>query len=441
MKIYFKTIGCRVNQIETQSIVEKFIESGYSMTKRIEDADVFFINTCTVTQHADRDVISFLRKVSQKRHEAKLLVTGCFSEIFPEKVLHVAPHAMIVKNSEKEKIPFITQPTRRVSDGFFPVKGFLDRTRAFVKIQEGCNLKCSFCIVPKARPKLESKPVSLVKKEILNLLDKGFKEIVLCGIRLGMYLCPETGKNLAKLMEELFLINHDFRIRFSSLEVMEISEELLYCLKHGADKFCKHFHLPLQSGSDKVLREMNRHYNTSYYLEKILLLRETFNNVGIFTDVIVGYPTETKEDFEKTLKFVQKCKFAGLHVFSYSPRPFTQAYSLKPLASEIVYQRSKALREIDKILRNSFADSMVGSIERTLVLENNNSATRTGNKIAFKIAPDEMSGAFRWWGNANVIGLSSNFQKIIIEGNHKTNEFLNVKITRVIEGICYGISV
>ncbi|MFH1620254.1 MAG: tRNA (N(6)-L-threonylcarbamoyladenosine(37)-C(2))-methylthiotransferase MtaB, partial [bacterium] len=399
MKIFLKTFGCRVNQVETQSLLEEFNSLGHAPATALKDADLCVLNTCTVTGRADSDAERFIRSMGRRNPGCRLVVTGCYAQRNREKILSFSPSAVIVSNPDKENLvmiiasefpeEFVSEPparqvvkspnglgvyperSRRTQspNRHFAVTGMKDRTRAFIKIQDGCDMGCSYCVVPLVRQVKKSKPLSAVIGEAGKLVEKGYREIVLCGIRLGIYLCPETGKDLAGLLKELVPLPGDFRIRFSSLEVMELTEELIGPAEKAGEKFCDYFHVPLQSGSDKVLREMGRPYNTSFYSRKVRLLRKNFPNLGLFCDVIAGYPTESDNDFKKTAEFIKKTGFSGLHIFSFSGRPGTKAGKLTPLPFSKVRERAEALRGLDEKLRQNFAKQLSGTIQRVLIEE------------------------------------------------------------------------
>ena len=410
MKVYFKTVGCRVNQVETQSLAEKFASLGYDPAAAPEDADIVVVNSCSVTEHADRDTLNFIKKVSAANPKARLVVTGCMATLEPKKILELAPGAAIFRNKDKENIPYALAGLPAKGD-FFSVGRSSGRTRAFIKVQDGCDLKCSYCLVPAARSEIKSKKSSAAVDEIKKLAEAGFKEMVLCGTRLGMYKCPETGCDLAGLMGELFRLPGDFRLRFSSLEPVEVSDELSSALKGGGDRFCDYFHLPLQAGSDAVLRAMGRTYDTAGYMKKLEILRKNFKEPGLFADVIAGFPTETEEEFSQTLAFVEECCFAGLHVFRFSRRPGTRAYALKPLHPEIVKERAARLRALDARLRDSYAASMCGRSLKVLVLKSKGSAA---------------------------LGLASNFLNVKLMGGFGPGSFVRTRITGCAGGVCSG---
>ncbi|MCX5786704.1 MAG: MiaB/RimO family radical SAM methylthiotransferase [Elusimicrobia bacterium] len=439
MKVYFKTIGCRVNQVETQSLLEKFAALGHSATSDLVSADLVLINSCSVTEYADRDAVKFLKKIAGSNPKARIAVTGCLATLDPKKILSIAPAALIFNNTDKEKIPFELCGAPFKPDAF-AVSRFEGRTRAFVKLQDGCNLVCSYCLVPKARSSISSKPALAAENEIKNLIMAGFKEIVLCGTRLGMYNCPETGLDLGGLMERLLALPGEFRLRFSSLEPMEISEGLMTILARGGKKFCPYFHLPLQSGSDKVLKEMRRPYDTASYLCKVGFIRAVFPCAGLYTDVITGYPSETLQDFDDTLAFIKRCEFSGLHIFSYSSRPGTAAASLKPLSPQIVKARSAALHELDAELRAVFAASMIGGELEVLILKNQADPALLAREAELNPPADIFhTGSFPQKGGASrSLGLADNFLNISVEGRLEPGGLYNVKITGAESGCCLG---
>jgi len=439
VKVYFKTIGCRVNQVETQSLLEKFAVFGHSATSDLILADLVLINSCTVTEFADRDAVKFLKKTAKVNPKARIVVTGCLATLDPQKILSLAPTALIFNNNDKEKIPFELCGAPFKPDAF-AVSRFEGRTRAFVKLQDGCNLVCSYCLVPHARSSMSSKPAAAAENEIKRLIASGFKEIVLCGTRLGMYKCPETGLELGGLMKRLLALEGRFRLRFSSLEPMEISEGLIEILSRGGKKFCQYFHLPLQSGSDKVLKEMRRPYDTAEYLRKIGFIRAAFPRAGLYTDVITGYPSETSKDFDDTREFIERCGFSGLHIFSYSSRPGTAAASLKPLSPQTVKARSTVLHELDAQLRAVFAVSMIGAELEMLILEKQaDSALLVQEEGASSAAEMLHTGSLPQKNTVGrALGLAENFLNISVECPLEPGGLHKVKITGAEKGYCFG---
>ncbi|OGR41658.1 MAG: hypothetical protein A2X35_12335 [Elusimicrobia bacterium GWA2_61_42] len=408
MKVYFKTVGCRVNQVETESLREKFAELGHSCAETPEEADLVVVNTCSVTAKADRDCVAFLKKTAAANPGAAIAVTGCLATLDPAKILAAAPGATLFANKEKESIPAVFCGTAASAD-FFSVTKSHGKARAFIKVQDGCNLKCAYCLVNLARSELKSKPLEAAVSEVKKLVEAGFAEIVLCGTRLGIYRCKETGANLAELMRRLFALDGNFRLRFSSVESEELTPELLKVLKAAGPRFCDYFHLPLQAGADPVLKAMGRLYTAAQYKAKVEELRSIFPGVGIYADIIAGYPAETAEDFSAALAFVKGCGLSGLHVFSFSARPGTAAAALIPLPPKTVSARSAALRALDGELRAAYAAAMLGRETVALVLKN-----KDGRALA----------------------LASNFVNLDLAGPLKTGGLLRCRVTAARAGAC-----
>jgi len=400
-KIFLKTFGCRVNQVESQSIREKFAALGVQFTDRCEEADICLLNTCTVTENADADAEKLIRQILTRAPKARLVLTGCYVSAQSEKIKTKFPAAEII---EKHKL---ASELFNDEEFFWTVKGHEGHSRAFVKIQDGCDSFCSYCIVPFARPVKSSKPLSAAVEEIKSILKNGFKEIVLTGINIGNYLCPETGAKLDQLLTEIFKIRGNFRVRLSSIELNTVTPELLSAAKAGGKKFCEHFHVPLQSGCDVILRDMNRHYSAQDYKNKVAEIRKYFPDAGIFADVIAGYPTEKIIHFEETYDLARDCRLAGLHVFSFSLRPGTKAAALEHMPAGVIKKRAEILRVLDKKLRENFASAQIGKTLNVL-------AEDGGECVA------------------------ANFARVKLNKILPPGTLAKVKITGAKDGICHG---
>ena len=406
MKVYIKTFGCRVNQVESEALLEEFLSRGHKIVTAPQYADICLINTCSVTHKADKDALKEANLIKRKNSKARLILTGCFARHGAKEILEKISQAEIV---QKENLP---QELFK-QDIDWTVKEHQGKTRAFVKIQDGCTNFCTYCIVPFTRPVKTSKPKEIVLREIKNLIASGYKEIVLTGINIGNYFCPETQTNLAGLVKEIFEINGDYRIRFSSIELPTVTDELLEVVSKAGNKFCNYLHLPLQSGSSKVLKEMHRHYTAEDFENRVAEIRKKIKNIFIYTDIIAGFPTESLEDFEISLAFVRKIGFAGLHVFSYSPRPMTAAAKLPQIDVQEIKRRADILREEDLILRRKAAESLIDTIQEILVED----LTKDGKYQA---------------------ATASNFQKVLVSKNTPKNSLIKVKIIKTQDVICFG---
>ena len=406
MKFFLKTFGCRVNQVESQAILEAFSSRGYEQAS-FEQADICLLNTCTVTHQADKDVEKLIRQILRRNPSARVVLTGCYAAAHTDHIKQTFPQAEIIGKYELGQKLFGTD------DLCWTVSGHEGHSRAFIKIQDGCDCFCSYCIVPFARSIKRSKPVADVLAEITALVQKGFGEIVLTGINIGNYLCPQSGKDLAALCREIAALGGHFRVRFSSIELQTVTAGVIEAMAQYPARFCNYLHLPLQSGCDEVLKAMNRHYDTAQYAAKVAVLRESVPGVSIFADVIAGFPTETEADFETTYRFIENQKLCGLHVFSYSPRPGTKAAALPQLPAEVIKARAEKLRALDQKLRADFAASLIGTLQEVFIEEHNAQGVR---------------------------GVTSNFQQVILENaSADLHGLVKVKITTSVEGAGKGI--
>ncbi|MBO4707702.1 MAG: tRNA (N(6)-L-threonylcarbamoyladenosine(37)-C(2))-methylthiotransferase MtaB [Elusimicrobiaceae bacterium] len=406
MKIYIKTFGCRVNQVESEALLEEFLRRGHQIINSPQYADICIINTCSVTRNADKDALKEANLIKRKNPNARLILTGCFARHGAKEILEKVKEAEIV---QKENLP--QNLFKQNID--WTVKEHHGKTRAFVKIQDGCTNFCTYCIVPFTRPIKTSKPKKIVLEEIKTLIANGYKEIVLTGINIGNYFCTETKTNLAGLVKEIFALDGSFRIRFSSIEIPTVTDELLEVISKAGNKFCNYLHLPLQSGSSKVLKEMHRHYTAEDFEKRVQEIRQKIKDIFIYTDIIAGFPTESLEDFENSIAFVSKIGFAGLHVFSYSPRPMTAAAKLPQLKPAEIKRRADILREEDLILRQKAAESLINTEQEILVEEKSKN-------------------------EKFLVATAANFQKALVPLSTPKNTLVKVKITKSQDSICYG---
>ena len=406
MKIYIKTFGCRVNQVESEALLEEFLRRGHQIVNTPQDADICLLNTCSVTRKADKDALKEANAVKRKNPKARLIFTGCFARHGAKEILEKVNQAEII---QKENLP--QNLFKQEID--WTVKEHHGKTRAFVKIQDGCTNFCTYCIVPFTRPLKTSKPKEIVLKEIKNLIAAGYKEIVLTGINIGNYFCAETKTNLAGLVKEIFALSGDFRVRFSSIELPTVTDELLEIISAEKHKFCNYLHLPLQSGSSKVLKEMHRHYTAEDFEKRVQKIRQKIKDIFIYTDIIAGFPMESLEDFKSSVAFVRKIGFAGLHVFSYSPRPMTAAAKLPQIDVKEIKRRADILREEDFLLRRNAAENLKNTTQEILVEE------------------FSKDGKYQ-------VATAANFQKVLVPLNVPKNILTKVKITRAHDGLCFG---
>lgn len=348
--VKFLTLGCKVNQYDTQVIREQFLNSGFQELDNHLPADIYVINTCTVTQKADADSFSLIRRAKRENPNAKIIVTGCLTELDEDKIKAIGDVALIFKNKDKKNIlnEFIRANSpfnswEFVSKGISYFKG---HTRAFLKIQDGCDNFCSYCKVALVRGSSKSKPLNDIIKEAEGLVKNGFKEIVLTGICLGSYgrdLEPKL--DLVSVIEALENIDGLFRIRLSSLEALDVSEALIHKVAESK-KLCRHLHIPLQSGDDEILKMMHRDYGSGDFLNLIQRIKDSIPEIAITTDVLIGFPGETEINFQNTLNLIKAIRPLKVHIFPYSPRIGTLAFNFKDKVSpQIINIRISQLKD------------------------------------------------------------------------------------------------
>ncbi len=373
MKVYFTTLGCKVNQYDTQTLKELFVREGFSLCEKGETPDVVIVNTCTVTAESDRKGRQTIGRFAKKYPGAVIGVTGCMPQACPEKGEKLEKAHVVVGCASNTKLPALikeylqnrkrivaVEPYQNVpvTDGLCS-ESFEGRTRAFVKIEDGCNRFCSYCLIPYARGRVRSKPLCELERELARLGENGYKEVVLAGINLTAY-SPEEGVDLSHAVALAQENPHISRIRLGSMEPDQFTPQLIQNLAKSS-KLCPQFHLSLQSGSDTVLARMNRHYNTAFYFDLITNLRKVFPGCAITTDVMCGFPEETDEEFEQTLAFMKKVGFAKVHAFAYSPREGTPAAAMKnQVPPAVKKQRMERLLQTAREGAAAFMDSLVG---------------------------------------------------------------------------------
>jgi len=366
------TLGCKVNQYETELVREAFLSSGFRDAAPGEPADICIVNTCTVTSEGDSKSRQAIRRLARDNPDAEVLVMGCYATRAPQELAALPSVAEVI--ADKRELPDILGRFG-VIDLPNGISRFGNRSRAYVKVQDGCILKCSYCIVPKVRPRLASRPIDDVVAEVRRLLDNGYREIVLTGVHLGHYGVDWNQQRpksewlrLSDVVKEIVRIEGDFRVRLSSLEATEVTDELVDVMADNGDRVCPHLHLCLQSGSDAVLRRMRRRWSVPSFMDRCRQLREALDQPAFTTDVIVGFPGETDEDFEKTCQVVREVGFSKIHVFPFSPRKGTPAAEMPNMVpKQTRSERSKRLSAIEEELRKGYFDALIGRNLRVLV--------------------------------------------------------------------------
>lgn len=426
MRVAFHTLGCKVNQYETEALREKFISKGYEPVDEKEIADIYIINTCTVTNLADRKSRQFIRKARKKNPNSIIAVTGCYAQVSPSEVKNIDGVDIIVGTDNKGSIVELVEKSLASGNQEINITQYENlnkyenlgvigtmesRCRAFVKIQEGCNRFCSYCIIPYARGKVRSRNQDEIIKEVKGLLKSGYKEIVLTGINTALY-GEETGElKIDCLIEEISKIDGDFRIRLSSLEPTVINKDYVKKLL-SKEKLCHHLHLSIQSGSDDVLGLMNRRYSREDFLEIVKVLQNFDLEYGITTDIIVGFPGETDEDFKDSINIIGEAGFSDVHVFKYSKRKNTKAAEMENQVPGVEKnRRSRILIEESKKIRKNFIDRNLGKIKRVLFERIEN----------FNIDEKEVQMS---------TGYTDNYIKVYVHNKRLENEFAQVKLVR-----------
>ena len=428
-KIAFYTLGCKVNQADTASMENLFLRAGHQIVSFDGDADVYIINTCVVTNTGQRKSRQTIHRAIRKNPNAVIVVTGCYPQTAAEEVKAIAGVDLIIGNQDRAQIVKMVEErlqhrqvdtcdavhklTASTEFEEMAAGDITDKTRAFLKIQEGCNQFCTYCIIPYARGPLRSRSLSGIRTETERLVSAGFKEIVLIGIHLGCYGKENPGgATLYDAVKTVLAVPGVQRVRLGSLESVEVEPRLLELMREDS-RFCRHLHLPLQSGCDKILQAMHRPYSTAKFKSLLADIRAAVPDIAVTTDVIVGFPGETEEDFAATCKFSESCGFSKMHIFPFSSRkifPFssrkgTPAEKFAGAVTEAVKKdRADALGKIDETMHRSFLQGMVGQTAEVLF--------------------EQPAGEY-------FEGLTGNYQRVFVksEGKNLGGEILPVKIT------------
>jgi threonylcarbamoyladenosine tRNA methylthiotransferase MtaB len=372
LKARLVTLGCKVNQYETQYVKEMLELAGYVEAGEGESASLCVVNTCTVTHEGDAKSRQAIRRLASENAGAPVVVMGCYATRAPETVARLPGVVRVIADKSKlaeELAPF---GVREVPEG---ISRFDGHQRAFVKVQDGCLLNCSYCIIPSVRPIVRSRPVDEVAAEVARLVEAGYPEVVLTGVHLGHYgIDLSRGRprsewvRLWDLLNRLAALPGDFRIRLSSLEAAEARDGLTEVMARRSDRICPHLHLCLQSGSDRILAAMKRRYRVAGFLERVRRLRRDIDALALTTDIIVGFPGEMDEDFEETMRVAREAAFSRIHVFSYSPREGTEAAKGRDdVPAAVKAERRRRLEQLSREQAQRFAGGLVGRVLDVLV--------------------------------------------------------------------------
>jgi len=422
--VSFQTLGCKLNFSETSTIGKQFLQKGFSIVDTKERADIYVINTCTVTENAEKDCRQFVRRVQRQNPNAYIIVTGCYAQLRPNEIANIGGVDAILGSNEKFKIfdlinefekeelsCIYVKPTEEL-DSFNSATSTNadDRTRAYFKIQDGCDYKCTFCTIPLARGKSRSLPVNETIEQFKGLVKNGYKEIILTGVNVGDY-GKRINTDFYNLLREIVNVKGDFRIRISSIEPNLLTNEIIE-LAADNPKISNHFHIPLQSGSDKILKLMQRRYTTTAFRNVVENTVNKIKDVGIGIDVIIGSPGETEKEFLQTYNFLKELPASYLHVFTYSERPNTKAILMDGKVDVIEKKRrSSMLRILSGKMKNRFYQKMIGK------------------KLNVLFEDSQKDG--------NLFGYTSNYVRV--KHPLKTdlaNNFKMVKIKDVVDNIC-----
>lgn len=423
MNILFHTLGCKVNQYETQAMREGFLKLGHTCFEH-QAADVIVINSCTVTAESDRKTRQLVRRLRRENPNAVIVLTGCMVQAFPEDAKKLNEADVIIGNRDvskvisavedynNNKIFEVTEHEKGALYNTIGISAFNERTRAFMKIQDGCDRFCSYCIIPKARGRVRSRALDDIKAEAKRLAENGYCEIVLVGINLSAYGFGEDF-DLCDAVDAVCAVEGIKRVRLGSLEPDHITDQMLNRFK-SQKKFCPQFHLSLQSGCDETLKRMNRHYDTAFYEDLVTRIRNIFPSASITTDIMVGFAGETEEEFQKSLQFARKISFARAHIFAYSRRSGTVAAALKSqISNSEKSKRAKLMAQITSHTEHEFLQSQCGNTYPVL---------------------------FETAENGFAEGYTPNYSRVLVKTDSSlTGQILNVCLKEVKNDYCLGV--
>lgn len=409
----FYTLGCKVNQYETEAVAELFADKGIETVPFTEKADVYIINTCSVTSMSDRKSRQIIRRAKKTNPDAVIAVMGCYSQTAPDEVLDIDGVNLVLGTKDKASVVRLTEnlsPDDKINavEGVMDnhifeeltVRRCADRTRAYIKIQDGCSQFCSYCIIPYARGPVRSRKESEILDEVKKLALAGYKEIILTGIHAASYGSDLEDTSLGQLLNKIDKEGGIERVRLSSIEPMTLNAEFINEIK-DCKKLCPHFHISLQSGCDETLCRMNRHYTTAQFEEIVIGLRNAFKDCAVTTDIMTGFPGETDEEFEKTLEFVNRIQFADAHVFQYSPRRGTPAAKRpEQVLPKVKEERSKLIAQAVSRSQNEFLSRHEGKTVKVLFetrAKDGSFEGKTANYITVRaFSEKDISGEFHY---------------------------------------------
>jgi len=415
MRVAFYTLGCKLNQAETESLADRFSKAGFQLVSPDDGADIYIANTCTVTHIADRKSRHWLRLARRRNPQALIIATGCYAQRSRQELAPLAD--FVVDNKEKEHLLALTQTLKGLDEGEAKQSQVLAatvRTRSLIKIQDGCHSPCTYCIVPKVRPHEYSLPASQIIGEVKQKMALGYKEVVLTGTKVGSY--KDDGTDLRDLVQRILHNTGIERLRLSSLQPSEISSEFLALWQD--ERLCRHFHLALQSGSETVLQRMRRSYSLDQYQRTVNLIKKKIPGVAITTDIMVGFPGESAEEFEQSYSFCQQAGFANIHVFPFSPRPETAAAGMpEQIKDKVKQERNRRMLELSRSSRRSFCEQFLGQIMSVLWEKE----MPTSSSILGEVGTSPGSGIYS--------GLTGNYIRVFTHSEKSlSNEITPVKL-------------